>query len=120
MSPPATPIDLDNALNRLGSRVKLLRDMMDMFLEDNQPMLAEIEQAYRNRDAEAMSRTAHSLKSLVGVFDATECTAAALAVEQYGNEGDFEAAENGIKILKAKIALLVEVIETEREKFAVD
>ncbi len=60
----APVIDLDAALARMGGDESLVGEMAKFFLDDSPQLLAEIERALDESDAETVRRAAHSLKGL--------------------------------------------------------
>jgi PAS domain S-box-containing protein len=90
-----------------GNR-RLLRDLVRLFLADCPQRVAEIKEAIRRSDAEALGRAAHSLKGSVGNFAAKNAFAAAQRLETMGRDGDLDHASEACITLEADLALLSE------------
>ena len=71
----------------------MLRELVDLFLEDCPRLLGEIHEAVRSRDSAALMRSAHALKGSVGTFGAPAAMATARELETLGRQGDLTRAE---------------------------
>jgi two-component system sensor histidine kinase/response regulator len=89
----------------------LLRDLVRLFLADCPKRLAEIKEAIRGRDAEALRIAAHTLKGSVGNFAAKKTFAAAKRLEIMGAEGDADAGE-ACKALETELARFTEELKS--------
>jgi two-component system, sensor histidine kinase and response regulator len=103
--------NLRATLERLGHDEKLLYDIVRFFLEDSPGMLDEIRRGIENRDAEQVTRVAHSLKGLAANFSARDAVEAALIVERRGRADDFTAAREGLTALVHEIDRLNAALE---------
>jgi two-component system, sensor histidine kinase and response regulator len=90
-----------------GNR-RLLRDLVRLFLADYPQRLAEIKEAVRRGDAEALRIAAHTLKGSVGNFAAKQAFAAAQRLEIMGRDGDFDKAGEACKALESELARVTE------------
>jgi len=88
----AFSFDKEALLNAFDHDWYFLKETVDMLLEDYPPMLAALNEALLNRDVDGLRRTAHSLKGMVGNFQATAAAEAALKLEDMGRQGDFSNA----------------------------
>ena len=90
-----------------GNR-RLLLDLVRLFLTDCPQHVAEIKEAIRLSDAEALGRAAHTLKGSVGNFAAKNAFAAAQRLEIMGRDRDLDNASEACVTLEADLALLSE------------
>ena len=65
---------------------EFVKELVDTFLEEAPRMLADIHEAYEQRDADRFRRAAHSLKSNSNTFGAMRLGAAAKELELEGLE----------------------------------
>lgn len=102
-SPPIDPRALDN-LRRIGGEADdaFLREMVQIFVEDSPPRLAEIEAAIGRADGAALAKAAHSLKGAGSNFGARRFRSLCEALEQAGRSGDFAAVAPGLTALRAE------------------
>jgi CheY-like chemotaxis protein len=73
---------------RVGSDPEVLREIIQLFIEDCPKQLEEIQQGLRAGDAKAVYRAAHTLKGSVGNFQAQEIVALLQRLEARAREGD--------------------------------
>jgi CheY-like chemotaxis protein len=79
-------------LARFRGDADLLKELVDLFLQESPGILSEIERAIAARDAAALHMAAHTLKGSVGNFMAHEAAEAALRLEKIARSGDLEDA----------------------------
>ncbi len=92
-----------------GNR-RLLRELVRLFLADCPQRLAEIKEAVRRGDAEALRIAAHTLKGCVGNFAAKQAFAAAQRLEIMGRDGDLDKAGDARTALESELARLTEAL----------
>ncbi len=97
-------LDADEILERVDGDVALLLELISMFLEDCPRMMADIEAAVGQGDAEAVSRTAHALKGSIGNFASGTPFEAARSLETLGREGDLTNLEETWFALRESVA----------------
>ena len=90
--------------------------MMTFFLEDCDEMICQIESSFASLDLNTLCRVSHTLKGSASTFDASECVAAALAVEQYARQRQVAPLPDAISTLKEKVAALCDVLRIERDR----
>jgi PAS domain S-box-containing protein len=90
-----------------GNR-RLLRELVRLFLADCPQRLAEIKEAVRRGDSEALRIKAHTLKGSVGNFAAKHAFAAAQRLEIMGREKDLAEAGDARMALELELARLTE------------
>ncbi len=89
-------------MDHVGGDQQLLRELVDLFLEDLPERLASVRKAVRKRDAQALSSAAHALKGAVSHFAARDTSEFALKLERMGRTGDLEGAEETFDGLKTR------------------
>jgi two-component system sensor histidine kinase/response regulator len=77
-------VDVAALMDRLDGDRDLLKELVGLYLEDEQTLIDEIGTAVRDRQADALRRAAHTLKGSVGNFCAPSAYAAAAALEAAG------------------------------------
>ncbi len=107
-----SPFDLTEVMSRVDGNEELLRELVDIFLEDCPNLLSEINQALQATDPDALTRAAHSLKGAVANFGAHQAAEAALRVEMAGRQGDLGAAQEAFADLSMAIARLAPALKT--------
>jgi HPt (histidine-containing phosphotransfer) domain-containing protein len=89
------PIDAQAiaALRELASGdANFLRDLIDVFLADTPERFADLARGIEARDAELLTRAAHSIKGSAGNFGATTLAELALELEKAGRAAAFADA----------------------------
>ena len=79
--PGSNLYDRDQALDMLGGDCELLRELSEVFLRETQSTMQQIGRAQTDRDAQGLSRAAHTLKSSLGAVGALRVMATAQALE---------------------------------------
>lgn len=97
--PSSTPMDVGDALSRLGNDRELLSDIIGIFLEDSPALLEKIRRAVMANDPNALQRAAHSLKGLAATLSAEDVAAASRRLELMG-------ASNGLSDAVAAVTQL--------------
>jgi two-component system, sensor histidine kinase and response regulator len=99
--PPSTKevMDVRDALNRLGDDEDLLRDIVQIFLEDVPGMIEKIHKAVAETDANSLQRAAHSLKGLTATLSAHGVVSAAAQLEHIATSRNLaEAAQAAAEV----------------------
>jgi CheY-like chemotaxis protein/HPt (histidine-containing phosphotransfer) domain-containing protein len=109
------PIDSEAVLERFGGDGRLLREVIDIFLEDCPKSLQKVRAAVSTGDTAALEGAAHSIKGSVGVFEDGPALAAAQTLEEMGRDGDLTDAQEASAILEAEAARLQRVLEGIRD-----
>ena len=99
-------LELNEALDRVGGDLDLLREVAELFLRDSPKMMAAVKTACAAGDAPALARAAHNLKGCVGTFCADQAFDAAQALEAAGRNEDLSAAVGDLFRLAAAIEAL--------------
>ena len=104
-------LDESLALSRVGGDVELLKEVVELFLDDYPLTFEKIKGAVANRDATALEHHAHSLKGSVSTFGANRAFEAAFTLEKQGRSGDLTGAQEGlIQLERALEALRPELV----------
>jgi HPt (histidine-containing phosphotransfer) domain-containing protein len=93
-------------LARFDGDVKLLQQLIMLFLADCPKTLLKIEKSIAKQDAIALASAAHALKGSAGNFTSGTTYDAALTLELMGRRGDLAAAGDVFLTLKAELARL--------------
>jgi two-component system, sensor histidine kinase and response regulator len=94
------------ALDRMGGDEELLRELCQIFLEESPKLLQKLQQAIADRDSEAMTRVAHSLKGELGYLSAAAATQAAGELEDMGHENNLSRAVEALVVLERELAAI--------------
>lgn len=97
---------LDRAalLDRVGDDPEFLQELAQMFLEQRQRMLSEINSALHAGDAGALARAAHTLKGCIGNLGAEAAFQFALKLELLGRNGQLSEARQLACELESEVA----------------
>ncbi|HKX46101.1 MAG TPA: Hpt domain-containing protein, partial [Planctomycetota bacterium] len=95
-SPDVLDREVVDALVELGGEdePELFQELVELFLREAPPRLAELRRALDAGDAERLERVAHSLKSSSGNLGARQLAECCVAIERLGRVGDVEAARS--------------------------
>ncbi len=99
-------LDESLALSRVGGDTELLKEVVELFLEDYPSTVEKIKSAVASRDAAALEHSAHSLKGSVSTFGAGRAFEAAFALEKQGRSGDLSDVQNGLLQLEQALEAL--------------
>lgn len=90
-------VDREALMERLGGDGSLLKEIVDLFVQDCSRLLADMKEAVGQRDAERLEMAAHSLKGSVGNFGAPQAVATLAEVEALARRWDLFAASEALK-----------------------
>ncbi|MCZ6634460.1 MAG: ATP-binding protein [bacterium] len=99
-------------LENLGGDEDLLLEIVDVFLIDCPVMVSRIEQALSARDAQALERSAHTLKGALNNFCADAPVQAVLHLESIGREAAWDGAEAAFDTLQKEIEHLKQALDS--------
>jgi PAS domain S-box-containing protein len=99
-------LDESLALSRVGGDVELLKEVVELFLDDYPSTFEKIKGAVASRDATALEHHAHSLKGSVSTFGANRAFEAAFSLEKQGRSGDLAGAPDGLLQLEQALEAL--------------
>ena len=89
----------------------LLRELARLFLADYPQHLAQIKNALRAGDTEALAKAVHTLKGAVGNFAARKAAAATQSLEVLAKGGELGAASDAYSTLESELAVLSEELK---------
>jgi signal transduction histidine kinase/DNA-binding response OmpR family regulator/HPt (histidine-containing phosphotransfer) domain-containing protein len=94
--------DPDAVLKRVGGNVKLLRQIVELFLADAPRLLGEVREAVAAGDADRLHRAAHTLKGTVANFMAPAVLDAAVRLELMGRSGQLDGSHEVYRTLEVE------------------
>jgi CheY-like chemotaxis protein len=100
----------------VGGDQQLLRELVDLFLEDLPERLAAVRRAVRRGDALALSSAAHALNGAVSHFAARDTFELALKLERMGRAANLDGAEEAFDDLKSEIGRLTHALAALRRR----
>lgn len=101
LPPPAFSPDV--ILARLRGDHDLLREIIEMFLDDFGAMLREVRQAAEANDANRLSRAAHKLRGSVGNFSLSAAHKTCAMLEAMGSENQLDQAAAACTTLEVEV-----------------
>ena len=99
-------LDESLALSRVGGDVELLKEVVELFLDDYPSTFEKIRGAVASGDAKALEHHAHSLKGSVSTLGANRAFEAAFTLEKKGRSGDMTGASDGLLELQQALEAL--------------
>jgi two-component system, sensor histidine kinase and response regulator len=103
-------VDLAAVMDRIGGDEELLRELVGLYVEDEQRLVEELVGAVRDGDSAGVRRSAHTLKGAVSNFCALDAWSAAQALEDAGRDGRVDQARALLDALRAELARVREVL----------
>ncbi len=89
----STRFDANEVIAFYNGAKPLVRELIEMFLEECPKLLAKVETAVQNGEADGIRRTAHTLKGSAGVLLATDIQSHAAELERMGKSGDLDGLD---------------------------
>jgi signal transduction histidine kinase/CheY-like chemotaxis protein len=108
----AAIIDWAAALRRTGGDTELLRELVQMFLQECPGLLTEIHAAIAAHDSPKLRRVSHTLKGAVGTFAAQPAYEAAQRLERMGQQGDLNGSDEAYVALEGAIERLRPILSS--------
>jgi len=99
-------VDRAALLSRLEGDVRLLTEIVDLFLETAPRLMRDIKEALQSKNAGKLERAAHTLKGAVSNFGARPAFEAAFQMEQHGRRGDLRAARRAWRPMEKEMVRL--------------
>jgi len=96
--------DITKSLERLDGDEHLLYDVIGIFLEDIPKHMTSLQQAVAQGNAEALAKTAHSLKGELGYLGISELSQKAGELEEMGRRSDLEHAAGAFAVFEMEIS----------------
>lgn len=111
-NPCPTPLTLDfsKMLERVGGGKKLLEEVIDMFIAQTPKQMEAMRRALAQGDAEAIEKTAHSMKGALGYLGALEVTNNARQLEELGQKHDLQRAAETFTCFEEQISGILETM----------
>jgi len=103
-------LDWSDALEAVQGDRRLLREIVEAYLEESPKLLAEIREAVAGGDAATLSRAAHSLKGSMRHFGAQDGAECAYRLETSGRDGKLDVAVEALAALEREAARLQAVL----------
>ncbi|HEY8849691.1 MAG TPA: ATP-binding protein [Thermoanaerobaculia bacterium] len=121
LSGRTSDVDADSIMEAVGGNVKLLQRVRDAFAAQSPRLLGSMRDSIEQRDADALYRSAHTLKGAISNFGFGDALDAAVQLERAGKDGDFDSArhllprlEDAVRDLEQRMAMaLTQPAETE-------
>jgi PAS domain S-box-containing protein len=104
------PIPWSQALARVGGDRDLLRELVQVFLDEFPAWVEKLRQAVAGRDAPAVQRLAHTVKGSLGQFGIEKACQAAQTLETIGQSGNLAGAEGALGLLENELYRLEPVL----------
>jgi PAS domain S-box-containing protein len=106
---PVRPVSWDAAaaLERVGGDEKLLREIVQIFVEETPKLMVILRQALISDDVEQLESTAHSLKGELGYLGAASLSQKARELEESAQRRDLARAAALLSVFESEIAELV-------------
>jgi two-component system, sensor histidine kinase and response regulator len=103
---------LDRAaiFRRFNEDVELMHDIVDMFLETYPQRMEEVREAIDAKDGDAISRSAHTLKGLIGIFTLKGAYEVAFQLEKIGEAKALTEAETAWLLLEDELKALSSLV----------
>jgi two-component system sensor histidine kinase/response regulator len=103
--------DKTKALENLGGDMDLLKEIIEIFLDDFPNQMKQIREGILTGDAEAVEHAAHSLKGSVANFAAKRAYDAAYRLEVLGREGNLEETNEALGDLEKEIEEMKDALD---------
>jgi len=107
-------INRDELLQRVDNDLELLRDLVDLFLDDLEERLDGIDDAFKQDNIDLLHERAHALKGSVANFSASAALQAAARVNEIARNGRRTGLEKAVQALNAEMKR----VRTELEQIA--
>jgi CheY-like chemotaxis protein len=100
-------LDRQAILARVGNDRQLLKELVDLFLDEAPRLITAIREAIARADVPALKVAAHTLKGAVSNFSTWPAFEAALRLETMGQTGELAQAGETVAALEVAMAQLV-------------
>lgn len=108
-------LDIEDLLNRVGGDEELAKRILAIFTADCSEKLSSIKEAIAEKNAEALERTAHSLKGSSANVSAIGISQVAFTLQKIGEKGEFTGTE--AEEIFAELKRRVEETMTELKRY---
>jgi two-component system sensor histidine kinase/response regulator len=103
-------------VSHLGTDAQMLREIIDLFIEDCPNQLAAVRAGLTSGDGAAVYRAAHTLKGSVGNFQAQEIVAHLQRLEARAREGDIATCAAIFKQIEVQLDRLIVILAETGER----
>jgi HPt (histidine-containing phosphotransfer) domain-containing protein len=110
-SDPRAAFNRETALQRISGDERLLHDLASFYIEDAPVLVSQLQAALLERDKEAVTHAAHTLKSLSANLDAHRAAALAEILERSGRMGELTVAADLAGDLETAIDAVVQCLK---------
>jgi len=100
-------IDRQALLERVAGDLDLLRELIDLFLDDSFRLDDRIQKAVASKDADDLERAAHALKGTLLNFEAKSAADIAQALETMGRNRDLTQTRNPASELQRQVQVVI-------------
>jgi HPt (histidine-containing phosphotransfer) domain-containing protein len=104
--PPRT-VNLDGLLAGFGGNSRLVREVVDVFLQDAPAMVSRLRAAASACDPTQIAAAAHAIKGAAGLFSQGQAYESSRRLEQYAKAGDRSAIDAACADVEADISQLM-------------
>ena len=104
--------DREALLERTGGDMDLLRELVEIFMDDSLLLVDRIRQAFMQKDADELEKAAHGLKGSVLNFGAKSVADIAQVLETMGRNRDLTQAQNVVAELERQVQKLRAELKT--------
>ena len=104
--PRANIINREALLERVSGDMDLLRELVEIFMDDSLRLVDRIRRAVMRKDADDLERAAHGLKGCVLNFEAKTAADIAEVIEAMGRNRNLTQAQNVLTELDEQIGVL--------------
>jgi HPt (histidine-containing phosphotransfer) domain-containing protein len=110
LGPDVPVLDQSRLLAEFGDDPEILGELRDLFLAHLPSLLQEIRDACRTGDAQALGKSAHSLKGAGSTYGAERLARVCKHLELLGKSGRIEGADAVIELLEQELDKLTAAI----------
>jgi two-component system, sensor histidine kinase and response regulator len=103
-------VDWGEALHSVNGDQRLLRDIVEAFLDESPRLLTMIRGSIEQQDPKTLQRAAHTLKGSTRYFGATQVSEMALQLESMGARGQLVHARDALVDIEREMARLTPIL----------
>jgi len=104
-------LNIPELAERLDGDFDLFLELSELFFEDSAALLNKIEDSIKNKDSDALRKSAHTLKGAVSNFSAQKAYDAAYELEMAGKDNIMDSADKKLDTLKNEIAEVINAMK---------
>jgi signal transduction histidine kinase/CheY-like chemotaxis protein/HPt (histidine-containing phosphotransfer) domain-containing protein len=109
-------MDKAELLSRMDGDEQLLREIIEVFLEDSGPLLHEVSEAVIAKKPANLERAAHKLKGSASIFGSPMVAQSAQSLETMGRNQDLSQAEEALAQLQQHMAVMLKDLAELRQQ----